>query len=153
MNFTCQEWKELPVSEGGLSEKGARQLHVYADRAAKHLKATVLARTPRGLKAEQVVGILQTPGVTLEILPKIDGKDDDAARKALVHMLAETWSLNVTHGELAVLSAQHSNLLEYFIGYFPNGFSSLCAGGFPAVISPTLRILRCYEGNLISYAN
>lgn len=131
MNFTCQEWKELPIGEGGLSEKEARQLHVHAEHAARRLKTTVLTRTTRGLKAEQVVGILQTPSATLEILPKIGGKDDDAVRKALVHMLAETWSLGVTHGELATLSAQHSNLLEYFIRLFSERLLAAVRRGMP----------------------
>ena len=30
-----------------------------------------------GLKAGQIVGVLATPGPTLEILPKIDGRDDE----------------------------------------------------------------------------
>ena len=131
MNFTCQEWKELPIGERGLSEKEARQFHVYAVRAARRLKTTVLTRTTHGLKAEQVVGILQTPSATLEILPKIDGNGDDAARKALVHMLAETWSLSMTHGELATLSAQHSNLLEYFIRLFSERLLAAVRRGLP----------------------
>ena len=108
-----------------------RQLHVCAERAGQHLKATVLTGTPRGLRAEQVVGILQAPSATLEILPKIDGKGEDGMRKALVHMLAETWDLGLTHGEFASLSAQHSNLLEYFIRLFSELLLAAARRGLP----------------------
>ncbi len=130
-HFTCHEWEELHIKENNLSEKQVEQLHTYAERAKQHLKkATVLTRTPGGLKADQVVGILQTPSATLEILPKIDG-EDDTVRKALVHMLAETWDLGVTHGELASLSAQSDNLLEYFIRLFSERLLAAIRRGLP----------------------
>ena len=134
MTHTCQEWEELLIGKGNLSEKEARQLHTYAERAARHLKLprnAVLTRTSRGLKAGQVVGILQTPSSTLEILPKIDGKGDNAVRKVLVQMLAVAWNLDVTHGELAALSAQRSDLLECFIRLFAERLIIAVRRGLP----------------------
>ena len=134
MTHTCLEWEELLIGKDNLSEKEARQLHTYAERAARHLKLprnAVLTRTSRGLKAGQVVGILQTPSSTLEILPKIDGKGDNAVRKVLVQMLAVAWNLDVTHGELAALSAQRSDLLECFIRLFAERLIIAVRRGLP----------------------
>ena len=118
--FFCREWGELKIGEDGLQESEARQLHAYAERAGQQLKpkATVLTRTSRSLKMGQVVGILQTPQATLEILPKVDGKNNDEMRRALVHMLAVACNLNVARGEIAALETQRSNLLECFIRLF-----------------------------------
>ena len=76
----CREWRELPV--GDLTRADVNRLHRAATRAARHLKLpedAVLERTEKGLRAQQVVGILTVPGTTVEILPKVDG-DDGAVR-------------------------------------------------------------------------
>lgn len=131
MTYTCQEWEELPLGKDGLSEKEVEQFHVYAERAARHLKTTVLTRTVRGLKMEQVVGILQTPGASLEILPKIDGRENNSVREALVRMLAVAWDLDVTHGELTALKTQRNDFLEYFIRLFAERLLAAVRRGLP----------------------
>ena len=134
MTHTCQEWKELPVGKNGLTEKDAKQLHTCAERAARRLKlprTAVLTRTPHSLKAGQVVGILQTPSVTLEILPKIGSKDDNTVRKVLVQMLTVAWGLDVTHGELTALDTQRSDLLEYLIQLFARRLLAAVRRGLP----------------------
>ena len=131
MTYVCREWKELRIGQDGLSEKEIKQLHVYAERAARRLKSTVLTRTSRGLKAEQVVGILHTPSATLEILPKIEGQGDHATRMALVRMLAVAWDLELTHGELATLEAQRTDFLECFIRLFAERLLAAVRRGLP----------------------
>lgn len=130
MTYTCREWEEL-TSKDGLSERDIKQLHIYAERATRRLKTTVLTRTPRGLKAEQVVGILQTPSATLEILPKIGGRENNSVREALVRMLAVAWDLDVTHGELATLKTQRYNFLECFIRLFAERLLAAVRRGLP----------------------
>ena len=131
MAYVCREWEELRIGQEGLSEKEVKQFHVYAERATQRLKATVLTRTSRGLKAEQVVGILQTPGATLEILPKIEGQGDRTTRMALVRMLAVAWDLDLTHGELATLEAQRTDFLECFIRLFAERLLAAVRRGLP----------------------
>ena len=134
MTYTCREWEKLPVSESGLSEKNADQLLIHAERAARSLKLSetaVLTRTHRHLKAGQVVGILWAPGMTLEILPKVDGRSDRSVRHALVHMLTVAWDLDVTHGELAALDTQRSDLLECFIRLFAERLLVAVRRGLP----------------------
>ena len=135
MALTRREYDErkLTVGDGkDLTEKEASCLHALAERARQRLhgKPPVLTRTHDGLKAAQVVGILAVPGKTLEILPKIDG-DDDAVRRALVHMLAVAHGLRVADGELASLATQRRDLLELLIGLFAKRLLNAVRRGLP----------------------
>lgn len=130
MTYTCREWEEL-TGVDGLSERDIRQFHVHAECATQHLKTTILTRTPHGLKAAQVVGILQTPDAALEILPKIDGQENHSVRRALVRMLAVAWDLDVTHGELAALETQRNDFLECFIRLFAERLLAAVRRGLP----------------------
>ena len=98
VNLTCREWCYLRIGENALSENKAERLHALAELAARKLKlpeTAVLTRAHRGLRAGQVVGILATPGMTLEILPKIDGNKGEV-RRALIRMLAVTRGLPIS---------------------------------------------------------
>ena len=134
VTLTCREYGSLTVGAGkGLTEKEAERLYTLAERARRrlHHKPPVLTRTHGGgLKAEQVVGVLAVPGKTLEILPKIDGKDG-AVRKALIHMLAVAHRLRVADGELASLDTQRRDLLELLVGLFANRLLSAVRRGLP----------------------
>lgn len=133
VNRTCREWDYLPIGEKGLLEAKAKRLHALAERAAHRLKlpdTAVLTRTHRGLKAGQVVGILATPGMTLEILPKIDG-DNGEVRRALIRMLAMTRELPVADGELASLDTQRHDLLELIIRLFADRLLAAVRRGMP----------------------
>ena len=129
--LVCQEWEQLP---SGLTEAETRRLHALAERSARRLKlpeTAVLTRTAKGgLKAGQVVGVLRIPGRTVEILPKIDG-EDDAVRKALVHMLAVAWDLRVADGEIAALDTQRLDLLELLIRLFADRLRTAVRSGLP----------------------
>jgi len=133
VNRTCREWGYLPIGENGLLEAKAKRLHALAELAARRLKlpeTAVLTRAHQGLKAGQVVGILATSGMTLEILPKIDG-DDGEVRKALVRMLTVTWGLPVADGELAALDTQRHDLLELLIRLFADRLLAAVRRGMP----------------------
>ena len=134
--FPICEYGELPIGdrgEGSVPEAEAVRLLTLAERAARRLKQSrtaVLARTSQGLQAGQVVGILATPRTTLEILPKIDGKDG-AVRAALVRMLAVAWELPVADGELAALDTQRHDLLELLVGLFAGRLLAAVRRGLP----------------------
>ena len=132
VTLTCREYGSLTVGAGkGLTKKEAERLYTLAQRARwrLHKKPPVLTRTHGGgLKAAQVVGVLAVPGKTLEILPKIDGKDG-AVRKALIHMLAVAHRLRVADGELASLDTQRRDLLEILVGLFANRLLSAVRRG------------------------
>jgi 5-methylcytosine-specific restriction enzyme subunit McrC len=74
---------------------------------------------PKKLRAQQVVGVIAADDVTLEILPKIDGNESDAAaRRSLVHMLAAVLDLDIVEGSLTDLGWQRDYLLEIVIRLF-----------------------------------
>ena len=131
-----------------LEDRLADQLCATADRAKKRLKVpSVLERTRTGLKAGGVVGIVAAPGVTLEILPKIDG-EDGAVRKALVSMLSVAWGLRVADGELAGLDTQRNDLLEVLIGLFANRLLVAVRRGLPRRYVGFEEDLRLLRGSL-----
>lgn len=118
--ITRREWQELRVEDGSLSEAQADRLHGLAVQAARQLslpETGVLTRTHHGLRAQQVTGILSIPGLTVEILPKIEG-EDGAVRSALIRMLAVAYDLRVSEGELSSLQTQRRDLLELLIRLF-----------------------------------
>ena len=153
--FPIREYGELPIGVGGehsVPEVEAEQLLALAERAARRLKlpgpeSAVLTRIHRGLKAKQVVGILATPGTTLEILPKIDS-EDGAVRTALVRMLAVAWELRVADGELAALDTQRHDLLELLVGLFTGRLLGAVRRGLPHRYVPHEEDLEWLRGRL-----
>ncbi|MYI47378.1 MAG: restriction endonuclease [Gemmatimonadetes bacterium] len=83
-----------------------------------------------GLRAQQVVGILAVPGITVEILPKVDG-EDGAVRAALVQMLAVARGIRPTSGDLAAMETQRHDLLELLIQLFADRLLATVRRGLP----------------------
>ncbi len=130
-----KEWEGLPIGgNNGIAENDARRLHALAEKATIRLKVPhpVLTRTAKpSLSAGQVVGVLATPRVNLEILPKIDSDDDNTLRRSLVRMLAVARNLPIADHELAQLDIQHENLLEILIRIFSNRLLDAVRRGLP----------------------
>lgn len=124
---TLREWERRPIaphpSATTVTEEEADRLIALAITAEEKLGsgsgegASVLSRTHRVIAARQIVGVLAVPGLTLEILPKIE-LDDEGARASLVHMLAQAWDLPVADGEVSTFSHQEKTLLEVLIRLF-----------------------------------
>jgi len=95
--------------------------------------ARILQHGRHSIRAGQVVGILAAKGCTLEILPKIDGLEEDSAatRMNLVHMLAAVLDLEVSSGALAELGWQNENLLEILIRLFADKLFAEVHRGLP----------------------
>ena len=145
-----REWEELRVGGDGLAEGDAKRLHRIAERAARRLRLpedAVLTRTASGVRAGQVVGVLATPGSTLEILPKIDG-DDGAVRAALVRMLAVALELRVADGEITALQTQRHNLLELLIRLFAARLLAAVRRGLPRHYRARTEDLKLLRGRL-----
>lgn len=78
-----------------------------------------------GVQANNYVGVLQTKsGLTIEILPKIAGRTEEATdtrvRQLFLEMLKAVRSLNGKTFKLTNLNAKKNNLLEVFISMFLN---------------------------------
>ncbi|MCY3689542.1 MAG: hypothetical protein F4Y22_00270 [Gammaproteobacteria bacterium] len=130
-----KEWEELPIGgDNGIAENDAQRIHALAEKATIRLKVPhpVLTRTAKpSLSAGQVVGVLATHRVNLEILPKIDSDDDNALRRSLVRMLAVARNLPIADHELAQLDIQHENLLEILIRIFSDRLLDAVRRGLP----------------------
>ena len=145
-----REWQELRVGGNGLAEGDAKRLQRVAERAARRLRLpedAILTRTATGIRAGQVVGVLATPGSTLEILPKIDG-DDGAVRAALVRMLAVALELRVADGEITALQTQRHSLLELLIRLFAARLLAIVRRGLPRHYRARTEDLRLFRGRL-----
>ncbi|MCO4581227.1 hypothetical protein Si073_01211 [Streptococcus infantarius subsp. infantarius] len=78
-----------------------------------------------GVQANNYVGVLQTKsGLTIEILPKIAGRTEEATdtrvRQLFLEMLKAVRSINGKTFRLTNLNAKKNNLLEVFISKFLN---------------------------------
>ena len=145
-----REWEELRIGDDGFSERDAKPLHRVAERAARRLRLpehAILTRTATGVRAGQVVGVLATPGPTLEILPKIDG-DDGAVRAALVRMLAVALELRVADGEITALHTQRHDLLELLIRLFTARLLAAVRRGLPRRYQARTQDLKLMRGRL-----
>jgi 5-methylcytosine-specific restriction enzyme subunit McrC len=91
----------------------------------------VLVNGHRRLRAQQVVGVVAAPGVSLEILPKIDGLTSDGIRRNLVRMLARVLDLKVASGSMADLGWQRHDLLEILIKLFCDQLFAAVHQGLP----------------------
>lgn len=135
---SLREWEYLAVSDD--ADAGDAVPRWAADRLVVAARASnlggsdgegVLVNGHRRLRAQQAVGVLAAEGVTLEILPKIDGLDAGATRHRLVHMLARVWDLEVASGALTDLGWQKHDLLEIVIRLFCDALIEAVRRGLP----------------------
>lgn len=150
--LTVREWRALTADDHGLEPEDISRLHVAARRAARRLalpEDAVLKRTEKGngLKAQQVVGILTVPGITVEILPKVDG-EDGAVRAALVQMLAVARGIRPAPGDLAGMDTQRHDLLELLIRLFADRLLAAIRRGLPQRYIPHEEDLGFLRGTL-----
>ena len=134
-NLEVREWRELLIGDDhSITEQEAQRVHALAEKISQRLKGRppVLTRTSKpSLEAGQVVGVLTTPGVNLEILPKIEADNRNDIRKSLIRMLALTHDLPIADHELAQLGIQHENLLEILIRIFADRLLDAVRRGLP----------------------
>lgn len=70
------------------------------------------------VKAKNWVGVIETQGVSIEILPKIEGLSNAGARKNLLFMLAVAGDLPVRERDIASLAVERTTLLDALILVF-----------------------------------
>lgn len=134
IRLSVREWETVPVLEtgahGSVSRTIANQL-LGAARAVGGRESAILVDRYKVLQAQQVVGVVATPSVTLEILPKIDALTHPETRANLVHMLAAVFDLKVSSGRLTELGWQQRNLLEVLIRLFCEQLFEVVRRGLP----------------------
>ena len=145
--ITCQEWDYFSVSQYGLSADAVDLLDMYASRMESRLNQPVLIRTPNGFRTEQVVGIFALPGITVEILPKIEN-ENSRTRVALIRMRKVAYDLPVVDSEITSLSKQHFDLLEILIRIFSKQLLDAVRRGLPRRYIYHAEDLRLLRGKL-----
>jgi 5-methylcytosine-specific restriction enzyme subunit McrC len=125
---TIQEWGYLPIERDGggqtVTPSQAKRLIRVARATQPSLSLAgsegerILVDHGRRLRAQQVVGVLAAPGISLEILPKIDGLERDGTRINLIRMLARTLDLKIAGGALMPVGRQPRDMLEILIRLF-----------------------------------
>lgn len=72
----------------------------------------------QSVRFTQFCGVIQLGDLTLEILPKIYGKEPDSCRNALVQMLYAAKLIHIHKGAQASINTQRISLLDIFIRHF-----------------------------------
>lgn len=134
---SVREWSYLEVEQpgpGAFSRDLADRIVATASEARNggFEGENVLVNHPKRLRAQQIVGMVAAEGVTVEILPKIDGAESDAdARKSLVHMLSLVLDLDIAEGSITDLGWQKESLLEILIRLFCDKLFEAVHRGLP----------------------
>ncbi len=117
----------------------------------RSLPAPYYRLTHRGIKLSHYVGVLKTPYVTLEILPKADAQRNPAHlkwRQLLVAMLAECRYLKPYRSQTAVPSFRASTLLDYFLLDFLAEVEIICRQGLVKQYHTVEENVRALKGQL-----
>jgi 5-methylcytosine-specific restriction enzyme subunit McrC len=122
------EWDDLFVTRDGegqtVTRSQAKRLMAVAQAAQASLRLggseaeRILVDYGKRLHAQQVVGVLVAPDVSLEVLPKIDPLEPDGTRINLIRMLARTLDLKIAGGALMPVGWQSRDILEILIRFF-----------------------------------
>lgn len=151
---SVREWDYIPIEEpgpGSFSRAAADRVVecAAAVRSAGLDGERILVNHPKKLRAQQVVGVIAADDVTLEILPKIDGNESDAAaRRSLVHMLAAVLDLDIVDGGLTDLGWQRDDMLEILIRLFCDRLFEALHRGLPRRYVPHDDDLAALRGRL-----
>jgi 5-methylcytosine-specific restriction enzyme subunit McrC len=139
--ITLSEWQYLAVGPGAdqVTRPEAEALLRVAEAAAPALKLGqgegVLQDLGFKLRMQQTVGVLVTPAVTLEILPKIDA-DRATVRRNLIHMIAALQDLPISATQASFLDTQDRDILEILIARFAEALlAALRAGAARAYVA------------------
>lgn len=145
--LSLRERDLVPVgADGPLSEREADGIA----RLAAQLPKGSLGWEYRALRFGPFCGVLRTPEVTVELLPKIDSRLDTTtnARGLLVGMLAAAGELRLTKVGEAGLGRQTTHLLDIFIQDFCSRVKAALHGGAIASYTERTENLNAIRGRL-----
>jgi len=120
------------IPRAGLPGRALRRLWALDDRLSRGGKRTVFDWSLRDyVRATNYVGVVQVPGLAIEILPKIDHRDGRTSRtfalsdplrvrsqENLLYMLCFTRKLPIRERDLAALRLRKMPLLDALIAIF-----------------------------------
>ena len=116
------EHSTIPIVEK--RSKGQKSLTPFHTAALAKLEKKLPLKTfswgHQSIKFSHYCGVISLGDITLEVLPKIYGKETEpgASRKALINMLLKTRKLKLLRGGSSSIGLQKNTLLDVFILYF-----------------------------------
>lgn len=142
-HLAVSEWGRIAVldrpGEGGFTRSQANAM-IAAARAhplGGEEGTTILRDHFRHLTVGQMVGVIATPGCSLEILPKIDRLDTASdegrrtVRERLVRMLDVALGLDIGDGAASAMARQREGLLDILIRLFADKLLTETRRGLP----------------------
>lgn len=116
------EHKSLPVIAERSHAQFALSLHHarLLEKLVPNLPAGSFSWGHKSVRFAQFCGVIQLDDLTLEILPKVHGKEEqpESCRTALVEMLHTARVIRTHKGAQAGISTQKNSLLDIFIQHF-----------------------------------
>ena len=126
------------------------------DQRGREAKDQVFAWGDRRARAQQWVGVIQVPGLQVEILPKVDtteskehGQREDEARHNLLYMLAIAGDIPVRDRDVAHLANRKAPLSELLIAIFAYRLRQELLLGAEYAYLQREENLRRFKGKLI----
>lgn len=104
----------------------------------------------KGIKFSQYVGVVKIDGLTIEILPKIDGgsSDEELWQKVLINMLRATKRLKVNKVGQANVNKQQIHLLDIYFEWFLNEIQLLVRQGLIKQYRINIDNVKALKGKL-----
>lgn len=138
-SISVLEHEVLPiVSQRQPGERALSGEHAHAlGKISKHLPQGAFTWGHNSIKFAQYCGVISLGNLSLDILPKIYGKETEPGicRRILVQLLAKARAIKIHKGESAYLSLQKETLLDLFILQFCRLLNKELMQG----------MIRCYE--------
>ncbi|MBQ4915282.1 restriction endonuclease [Maribacter sp. MMG018] len=105
----------------------------------------------KGIKFSQYVGVIQIDGLTIEVLPKIDGGSSNEAlwQKVLIDMLRATRRLKVNKVGQAIVNKQQIHLLDIYFEWFLNEVQLLVRQGLIKQYRKKTGNVKALKGKLV----
>lgn len=109
-------FENAPLDRAELGERRCRELQRLDEAWADTRGETIFDWSRRAtIRAKSWVGVIQVPGLSIEILPKIEALSEATARRNLLYMLATAGDLPLRERDLASLASERTTLLDALI--------------------------------------
>jgi 5-methylcytosine-specific restriction enzyme subunit McrC len=156
--LTTREYARIPYSE--MTPKQLERLHEFDHKRAVNDSATVFDWSFKNyLRVQNYVGVIQVPGLTVEILPKIDQAPAELpelperttrlAQQNLLYMLSITQNLPFRERNLASLETKKLPVLDALIAMFADRLRHELNRGVYHTYVHREENIQCIKGKLL----
>lgn len=155
--ISIREYERITADGVNVYKRDIDELRAYIDEQNSSNQTSIdefLKPIKNGVQANNYVGVLQTKtGLTIEILPKIAGREDDTTdeqvRKLFLTMLKTVRYINGKTFKMTNLNTRKDNLLEVFISMFLNELNVIIKRGLRSAYVTTQSNEKFLKGKLL----